>query len=282
MSTQIATLKEKALAQRQKSKPIEELIKKSVNELGKALPAHLNAERLVRIALTTLRLNPGLADCTPESFLGVLFQAAQLGLEPNIEGQAYLIDYNNSKKVGNEWIKIKEVQFQIGYKGYITLFYRHELALSIEVRTVFEKEEFEYAYGTSPFIKHIPKLKDKGEPIAFYVVAKLKNGATLFNVMSIEDCIEHGKKHSKTFDKTKKEFDKNSPWVKDRDAMCKKTVLIQIMKLLPKSVEMQKALAMDNTTKSKIDIDMFNIKDDTNWNDDDIIDLERGDNNEQI
>ena len=51
----------------------------------------------------------------------------------------------------------------------------------------FEKEEFEYAYGTSPFIKHIPKLKDKGEPIAFYVVAKLKNGATLFNVMSIED-----------------------------------------------------------------------------------------------
>ena len=128
---------------------------------------------------------------------------------------------------------------------------------------IFEKEEFEYAYGTSPFIKHIPKLKDKGEPIAFYVVAKLNNGATLFNVMSIEDCIEHGKKHSKTFDKTKKEFDKNSPWVKDRDAMCKKTVLIQIMKLLPKSVEMQKALAMDNTTKSKIDIDMFNIKDET-------------------
>ena len=57
---------------------------------------------------------------------------------------------------------------------------------------------------------------------------------------------------------------------------------MQIMKLLPKSVEMQKALAMDNTTKSKIDIDMFNIKDETNWNDDEIIDLERGDNNEQI
>ena len=33
MSTQIATLKEKALAQRQKSKPIEELIKKSVNDI---------------------------------------------------------------------------------------------------------------------------------------------------------------------------------------------------------------------------------------------------------
>ena len=52
------------------------------------------------------------------------------------------------------------------------------------------------------------------------------------------------------------------------------------MKLLPKSVEMQKALAMDNTTKSKIDIDMFNIKDETNWNDDEIIDVERIENNE--
>ena len=57
--------------------------------------------------------------------------------------------------------------------------------------------------------------------------------------------------------------------------MCKKTVIIQLAKLLPKSVELQKALAMDNTTKSKVNIDMFNIKDETNWNDNEIENLER-------
>ena len=48
--------------------------------------------------------------------------------------------------------------------------------------------------------------------------------------------------------------------------MCKKTVLIQLMKLLPKSVELQKALAMDGTTKTQIRPDMFEVKDETNWN----------------
>ena len=48
--------------------------------------------------------------------------------------------------------------------------------------------------------------------------------------------------------------------------MCKKTVIIQLAKLLPKSVELQKALAMDNTTKSVVKADMFEVPDETNWN----------------
>ena len=78
-------------------KDIPSVIKNSVKELEKAVPNCMNAERLCRIALTTVRLNPKLAECTPESFLGALFQAAQLGLEPNVEGQAYLIPYTNKK-----------------------------------------------------------------------------------------------------------------------------------------------------------------------------------------
>ena len=60
-------------------------------------------------------------------------------------------------------------------------------------------------------------------------------------------------------------FSPDSPWSKDLNAMCKKTVLIQLAKVLPKSVELQKALAMDNTTKSSVGVDMFNIPDETNW-----------------
>lgn len=278
MANAVSIVKEKAMQQRAKSKPIEVLIQKSVSELGKALPACMSAERLVRIALTTLRLNPSLAECTPQSFLGALFQSAQLGLEPNVEGQCYLIPYSNSKKTGDEWVKTKEVQFQIGYKGYIELFYRHEKAACIDMHTVYENDAFEYSYGTNPYLKHCPVLKDRGEVIAYYAVATLKNGGSVFKVMSKDECINHGQTHSKcyitkewddsskTYKKVTPHFEPSSPWAKDVNAMCKKTVLIQLMKLLPKSVELQKALAMDGTTKTQIRPDMFEVKDETNWN----------------
>ena len=72
-TNQIEVLKTKALENRQKARPIETLIQNSLKELGKAVPSHLSAERLVRIALTTIRLNPKLTECTPESFLGALY-----------------------------------------------------------------------------------------------------------------------------------------------------------------------------------------------------------------
>ncbi|MCD7740497.1 MAG: recombinase RecT [Candidatus Gastranaerophilales bacterium] len=270
MSSQLAQIKQQAIAARQKSKPIESLIQASLKELGKALPAHLNAERLVRIALTTLRLNPKLSECTPESFLGALFQSAQLGLEPNVEGQAYITSYLNNKKIVDEagkikWIKVLEAQFQIGYKGYIELFYRHKAAEFIDTHAVYENDIFEYQYGTNSFLKHCPVFKNRGNVIAYYAVAKIKDGGSIFKIMSKDACFQHAKTHSKCYDNDSQSFDKNSPWSKFPDAMCKKTVIIQLSKLLPKSVELQKALAMDNTTKSKLDIDMFNIKDETNW-----------------
>ena len=252
--------------QKQETKSIVQIIQASVKELEKAVPSCMSAERLARIAVTTIRLNPKLAECTPQSFLGALFQSAQLGLEPNVEGQAYLIPYSNSKCQNGKWVRVPEVQFQIGYKGYIELFYRHSNAVSIDMHTVYENDTFEHSYGTDAYIKHIPSLKDRGEAIAYYAVAKLKNGGVLFKVMSKDACIEHGKTHSKVFDKETKTFKKDSPWAKEPDSMCKKTVLIQLTKLLPKSVELQKALAMDNTTKSVVKADMFEVPDETNWN----------------
>lgn len=278
----VMNLKNQIATQKPVIKDIPTLIQKSVKELEKAVPNCMSAERLCRIALTTVRLNPKLADCTPESFLGALFQSAQLGLEPNVEGQAYLIPYNNKKCIKGKWKTVKEVQFQIGYKGYIELFYRHSNAVSLDMHTVYENDSFDFEYGTDPYCRHKPALTNRGEVIGYYAIAKMKNGGNLFKFMSKDECIEHGKTHSKCYitreyDEEAKQykevtphFDSNSPWAKDPNAMCKKTVLIQIMKLLPKSVELQKAIAMDNTTKSKINADMFNIPDETNWEDDKI------------
>jgi recombination protein RecT len=252
--------------QKTETNNIQDMIRKSTKELGRALPSHLNAERLVRIALTSIRLTPELANCTPESLLGSLFVLAQIGIEP-IAGRAYLLPFTNKRKIGNDWKSFKEVQAIIGYKGLIELFYRNDAALSIDTQAVYLNDDFHFEYGTNSFLRHIPTMKERGEVIGYYAVAKMRGGASVFKYMTKAECMEHGKKHSKTFNSVKNSFSEYSPWHKEPDAMCKKTVLIQLSKLLPLSVEIQRAISVDETSRSfKEGIkDTLDLPDSTNW-----------------
>ena len=79
--------------------------------ISEALPKSkgMDAERLSRMTLTTLKTNPKLLECSIESLLGAVLQSAQLGLEPNLLGSCYFIPYKGT------------VSFQIGYRGLIDL-----------------------------------------------------------------------------------------------------------------------------------------------------------------
>ena len=69
-------------------------IRQMEGEIRKALPAVMTPERFTRIILSALSSNPSLAQTTPQSFLGAMMTAAQLGVEPNTPlGQAYLIPF---------------------------------------------------------------------------------------------------------------------------------------------------------------------------------------------
>lgn len=227
---------------------LQKLIESSAKELARALPDHMQPERLVRIALTCVRLNPDLAKTTKESFLGALFTAAQIGLEP-VGGRAYLLPFNNSRKINGEWTTVKETQLVIGYKGLIELFYRHNAALSIDFQNVHAGDDFTYQFGTEAFLRHTPALTDRGEVIAYYAIAKIKGGGTVFYVISKAAALTHAKKHSKTWDKKKEEFYASSPWSKEFDAMAMKTAMIQLAKKLPLSIELQRAIAADETSR---------------------------------
>lgn len=232
----------------QKPVGLGELIRQNATELGRALPAHMNPERIMRIALTCVQTNPKLAQCTPASFMGSLFALAQIGLEP-IAGRAYLLPFSNNRKINNQWVTVNEVQALIGYKGYIDLFYRHDSALAIDMQTVYEKDEFSFEYGTNSFLKHRPALRERGAVIGYYAVAKLKGGAYAFRFMTKDDALEHGRQHSKTYDSKIGQFNDKSPWATEPDAMCMKTVLLQLAKVLPISMEIQKAISIDETSR---------------------------------
>ena len=249
---------------------LQNLIEKSVKELGRALPDGLRPERLVRIALTCIRLNPDLGRCTPESFLGALFTSAQLGVEP-IAGRAYILPFNNNrKKPDGTWHSVKEAQFILGYRGVADLFYRHDKAVQLDWGVIHENDTFDFEYGTNSHLRHIPAIVNRGEVLSYYVVATLQSGGKPFLVMSKEECLEHAKKHSKTWDKKANKFYDSSPWATAEDAMCLKTVLIQLAKLLPLSVETQRALATDETSREfrqGID-DALDLPSNTIWNQD--------------
>lgn len=213
------------------------LIESKQKELQKALPDGMNAARMVRIAQTSVSLNSELANLPPESnrsLLGAIFTLAQIGLEP-VAGQAYLMPFKNKDKV--------EVQAVIGYKGLKELFYRHSSAVSLDMHIVKANDEFAYQYGSNAFINHREAKGDRGETVGYYAIAKLKGGGELFRYMSKEDAMEHGRRHSRSF---KSEF---SPWQKEPDAMCLKTVIIQLAKLLPMSVDLQRAISADETIR---------------------------------
>jgi len=199
--------------------------------MTEALPKYITADRMARVCLTNFRLNPKLFECSESSIIGAVLQSAQLGLEP-ILGYSYLIPYGN------------ECQFQIGYKGLIQLFYRSENSLSLEARVVYENDKFEYEFGLDSKLVHIPAEKDRGKAKGYYAVAKLKNGVNSFEYMSLSDVEKHSERYSQA---VKKGW--TSPWKTDFDQMALKTVIKRVLKYMPLSVELQKALDSDETVK---------------------------------
>lgn len=250
MTTVADTSKVKnALASRTQKAPAKkagtliDLIKRMEPELKRALPGQLSVERFSRVAMTAIRTNPKLQACSPESFIAAMMQSAQLGLEPNTPlGQAYLIPYGD------------EVQFQLGYQGMLTLAYRTGEYQSIYAYAVYANDEFEYELGLEEKLIHKPAKKPEGEPIYYYAVYHLQNGGRGFVVMSREQIEAHRDKYSPSATKGR-----HSPWVTDFDSMAKKTVLKQLLKYAPKSVEFASQLSTDETVKTEIAEDMTEV-----------------------
>lgn len=185
-----------------------------------ALPKNFPADKFVRVALTALRQNAKLQQCTQESILGALMLSAQFGLEPNSPlHEAALVPYGN------------KVEFQVEYRGLLKLVWNSGLVNLIDYDKICENDDYEYEKGFNSKFYHKPAIgKKRGNPIAYYAYAEMKNGGKALVLMSTEEIAEHGKRFSRAYNY------KDSPWKTDFDAMAIKTVLRQLCdKKLPKA-----------------------------------------------
>lgn len=236
-----------AIANREKMQTIRAFLSKENIRaaMSAVLPKHLTPERMLKVALISISRQPRLLQCTRESLLRSLMDAAQLGLEPNnLLGSSYLVPYKNSKT--NQY----EAQLQVGYRGLIDLARRSGQIISIEAHVVHEHDDFEVAFGLEPILRHKPNLtEDPGIPVFFYAVAHLRDGGVQADVMTMAD-VKRIQQRSKSAN--------DGPWVTDFDEMGKKTVVRRLVKYLPVSVELSQALEIEERSESDepfIDLD---------------------------
>ncbi len=222
-----------------KPKTIYDFIKAMAPEIQKAIPKHLDTNRLARIVMTEIRNNPKLGQCSKESLLGALMLSAQLGVEPGPLGLCYYIPFKN------------QCQFILGYRGMIDLARRSGAIESIYAETVHENDEFDYELGLDPKITHKPTMEDRGEPIAFYAVAKFKDGGFQLKLMSKAEVNKH---------RSRSKAAESGPWVTDYSEMAKKTVVRAMFKYLPISIELMEMAEKDSVVKTEIGDGVGEIK----------------------
>lgn len=240
---QKSTAAKSELSAKKPVKTLRDLIKSMEGEIAKALPSVITPERFTRMVFTALSSNPKLQECTPQSFLGAMMAAAQMGTEVNTSlGMSYILPYNNHGTM--------EATYILGYRGLIDLAYRSGEVKSVQAHEVYENDVFEYEYGLEPKLKHVPAKTNRGSVTHYYAVFTTKDGGFGFEVMSIEDITEFARKFSKSFNSA------TSPWKSNFDAMAKKTVLKQVLRYAPLKTEFVRGMAQDGAIHSTISADM--------------------------
>ena len=141
-------------------------------------------------------------------------------------GQAYLIPYGN------------QIQLIIGYRGLIDLARRSGDLTSLIAHSIHENDTFSFDFGTCELPHHTFSLQQpRGEVIAFYAIARFKDGSYHFDLMTKGE-VDAIRSRSKAGN--------SGPWVTDYEEMGKKTVIRRIAKYLPMCV--QRACAYDGNT----------------------------------
>lgn len=221
-----------------------DVVKMKQDAIQKVAARSIRVESLIRVAGAAMSRNPVLLQCTPNSVVLALMNCAQLGLEPNLLGAAYLVPYRNNKT------RQMEAQLIVGYRGLIELARRSQQIHSIEAHVVKEKDDWEIRLGLTPVLEHTPYLGEgeAGKIVFAYAIAKLKDSSYQVEVMSRGD-LDKIRAISKARD--------SGPWATHTEEMCRKTVVRRLCKYLPLTVELVRALEQDiQAEDGSFDFDM--------------------------
>jgi len=207
-------------------------------EIARAVPRHIDPERLIRVALTACVQNPKLLSCTRESLMQATLQSASLGLMPDgVMGQAYLLPYGD------------KATFQIGYQGLIELAYRTDRIAAIIADVVHEKDKFEFHRSVAEdHFLHRPWEgdDDPGPATHAFCIIRRKDGTASVTVLPKSKIEKEHRAHSRAKN--------DGPWVGHWSAMARKTAILVALKYEQKSTELARAIAVEERVDQGIEL----------------------------
>ena len=193
-------------------------------QMALALPKHMNADRMARLALTAFSSSRDMQRCEFRTIASSLMTAGALGLEPGVNGAGYLIAYNGV------------CTFVPGWKGLVDLVSRSGRA-TVWTGAVFEGDNFDYALGDRPFVRHQPG--DETDPAKLthvYAIGRV-NGSDypVIEVWSMRKVWKHR-------DELNKQGTKHYSY-RHPEMYARKVPLLQVLKYMPSSIEVANAIA---------------------------------------
>ena len=202
-------------------------------QMALALPKHLNVDRMARLAMTAFSTTPSLQECSMQSIAASIMTAAQLGLEPGIQGQGYLIPYK------------KTCTFVPGWKGLVDLVSRSGRA-TVWTGAVYPGDKFEYQLGDSPFCRHIPGDEGDDQPFTHvYAIGRVRDSEMpVIEVWTRNKVLKHLKRYNKVGDRHYAKDGENN-----FEMYARKVALLQVLKYMPSSIELANAVATSNAAE---------------------------------
>ena len=205
-------------------------------QMALALPKHLTADRMTRLALTQFSSTPKLQECEPMSIAASIMTASTLGLEPGVNGQGYLVPYYNTKK------RVMQCQFIPGWKGLVDIANRSGRS-TVWTGAVFQGDHFEYSLGDKPFIQHRPGDEDRPQFLTHVYAVGRVNGSDwpVIEVWTMKKIWRH-----------RDEFNKvgNSHYsFRDQEMYARKVPLLQVLKYMPSSIELSNAITVSHAAE---------------------------------
>lgn len=226
---------------------LQQQVRSMESQFALAMPKGAEAAQLVRDALTAIRSNPKLAECEATSVLGALMTCAQLGLRPGVLGHAWLLPFYSTRN------KRQEAQLVIGYQGLVELAHRSGRIRSLIARTVYANDHFDVDYGLDDRLVHRPNLKGlRGDPLAYYAVAKFTTGGHAFIVVNHDEMIAYKNRYAMAKNRQGEVF---GPWADNFEGMAHKTCVRQLAKWMPKSTDFSNALEVDDSVRVDLSAD---------------------------
>jgi recombination protein RecT len=215
----------------EKARTISGFLEKYRAQIEMALPKHVTPDRMIRMSLTAINSNRALKDCTPESLFASVIIASQMGLEIGIGGQGYLIPYKG------------KATFVPGWQGIVDLVQRAGRAL-VWTGAVYEGDKFDWQLGDAPYVRHQPCGEDDPKKLTHvYAIGQVKEmDAKIIEVWPADKVWTHRDRFNKVGEK---HYSYAHP-----EAYARKVVLLQVVKYLPKSIELRQAMMAEDAAET--------------------------------